>query len=266
MNPPYTNTCPTCGNEYSSVKGMKQHHARTHGESLSKQEYTCPVCDEDFVKRRSNSKGEKTFCSRECHQEHTRKTGIGDMSLSGEHVECETCGEEIYRHPYQLEEDDRHFCSRECKNKGIQGDGHHYWNGGKTTVECTVCGSDLERYPKQAEKYDRHFCYEKGCRYEWISENHSGEQHPSWKGGKKPYLGSWQRQRTKALERDGYECRACGMDNETHNEVYGKNLHVHHVVPLRNFDDPEDANSLGNLVTTCKDCHVKYEGLPVFPN
>lgn len=96
----------------------------------------------------------------------------------------------------------------------------------------------------------------------------AGDRHHSWKGGiyDDGYGPEWPQTREDTLERDGHACRACGMTREEHIEEYDHGLHVHHIVPLRKFDGPEEANRLGNLVTACISCHNKYEGLPVFPN
>lgn len=40
-----TPKCPTCGCEFESLKGVKQHHATTHGESLNDVR-ECPFCGE----------------------------------------------------------------------------------------------------------------------------------------------------------------------------------------------------------------------------
>lgn len=95
-----------------------------------------------------------------------------------------------------------------------------------------------------------------------------GEENPNWRGGERPqrdYGKNWETQRQKALKRDGYECRACGMPQEEHLETFGKGLDVHHVIPLAEFEDPEAANDIGNLVTACKSCHRTFEHLPIFP-
>lgn len=59
------------------------------------------------------------------------------------------------------------------------------------------------------------------------------------------YYGSdWPETRERALERDGYECRKCGISDGVHQQRRGYGLHVHHIQPLRTFDDPEDANCM----------------------
>jgi predicted HNH restriction endonuclease len=39
----------------------------------------------------------------------------------------------------------------------------------------------------------------------------------------------------------------------------GEGLHVHHVEKLREFDTPEAANRLENLLTVCRRCHHLLE-------
>lgn len=81
-----------------------------------------------------------------------------------------------------------------------------------------------------------------------------------------PYYGqNWHEQRQQALERDNYECRVCGLTEEQHQAAHEQSLHVHHIKPLRTFDDPEDANTLDNLVALCKGCHNRWEGIPLRP-
>lgn len=60
----------------------------------------------------------------------------------------------------------------------------------------------------------------------------------------------WQKRRLHILERDGWECVLCGVDNLT--------LHVHHKRYIRGkqpWDAPDDA-----LVTLCERCHTNEFG------
>lgn len=66
----------------------------------------------------------------------------------------------------------------------------------------------------------------------------------------------WLDTREKALERDKV-CQDCGRQNK---------LHVHHITPVREFDDPVDSHELDNLVVLCRRCHPKWEGSDDVPN
>lgn len=86
----------------------------------------------------------------------------------------------------------------------------------------------------------------------------SGEDHYRWAGGVEPYYGpDYYRARPKALERDDYRCRRCGMTLEEHRETYGRSIAVHHI------DGDRQNNALENLITFCYSCHNKLEGLPI---
>ena len=88
--------------------------------------------------------------------------------------------------------------------------------------------------------------------------DNSGASHPNWQGGKVdyPYYGyKWREVREKALERDGLQCRACGIEQSE----LSSSLHVHHRQPLREFEYHSAANRLDNLVTLCPSCHPKVE-------
>jgi len=86
----------------------------------------------------------------------------------------------------------------------------------------------------------------------------SKSKHHNWKNGIRDYLGNWDAQRRKAIERDGRRCQSCGINqSNTSSEL---ELDVHHHKPYASFDDPEEANRLENLITLCRYCHRKYEG------
>jgi predicted HNH restriction endonuclease len=85
-----------------------------------------------------------------------------------------------------------------------------------------------------------------------------------------PVGDNWKEQRTKALERDGFQCVRCGLSREEHRQKTGFDLHVHHRKPRKRFykspdKDIEDANKLENLITLCSSCHRILECLPVQP-
>lgn len=71
----------------------------------------------------------------------------------------------------------------------------------------------------------------------------------------------WAAQRDRARQRDGYRCRSCGAP-----EREGRQHHVHHLVPFRDYDwrpglndNYVQANALTNLVALCPNCHRQAE-------
>jgi transposase len=93
---------------------------------------------------------------------------------------------------------------------------------------------------------------------------HEGELNHQWKGGVSQHYGAtWPDKRREARERDNHECQRCGMSAEIHRESHNETLQVHHIRPFREFDDPEDAHQLENPITLCRECHCKWEGLPI---
>ena len=89
--------CPTCGDKFSSGKGMKHHHARTHGESLLINE--CEWCGDEF----HNQSRDQKYCSKECFKESKKVV-----------IECEICGTEFKEVQWRVESRGRKLCSDEC--------------------------------------------------------------------------------------------------------------------------------------------------------
>lgn len=93
--------------------------------------------------------------------------------------------------------------------------------------------------------------------------NPKGENSPFWEEGYDHYYGpNWQEKREEARSRDNYRCQDCGV----HEDELDIPLHVHHINPLKNFDDVEEANKLTNLVSLCQPCHNRWEGIPLKPD
>jgi len=75
-----------------------------------------------------------------------------------------------------------------------------------------------------------------------------------WNNTNKKYGSDWKLIAEKIRQRDGNICRECGLKgNDT------KKLDVHHKIPLRQFDNLDEANLPDNLVTLCSSCHKKIE-------
>ena len=88
---------------------------------------------------------------------------------------------------------------------------------------------------------------------EKVSNSNKGENNYNWIDGrsykKSPlrYGDDWEAIRYLIYLRDKFKCQECG--------IKGISLDVHHKVPfLISFD-----NSLNNLITLCRSCHMKIE-------
>jgi len=233
--------CPTCGRtDFKSNEGMRRHHAMAHDESLSYKTRECKECGGEFEVHiawlRKETKTGK-FCSKKCKHKHGRST-----------VECDVCGDKFTKQKHRS----TRFCSRECAYEGIHD---------ADTQECVICGDEY-RTGGPAKADSRVTC-SRECHSEWLTGRYTGEDNWSWKGGYENYYGdNWTEQRQKARERDNFECQACGMDESD----YPRELSVHHITPVRKYDQPEDANELDNLITMCEQCHGRWEGLYLRPD
>jgi hypothetical protein len=97
-------------------------------------------------------------------------------------------------------------------------------------------------------------------------ENQIAENNFNWRGGTEfNYKHGWGTKREEALRRDDYRCCLCGVTEEEHNEKFGRSLDVHHITPVRKFDNQSDAHELDNLITLCRKCHQRWEGIPLKP-
>jgi 5-methylcytosine-specific restriction endonuclease McrA/uncharacterized C2H2 Zn-finger protein len=229
--------CPKCYQSFDSDRALSIHHSKKHGERLNEDEYTeeCPTCESSF----KTSRGMKMHHSK-----------VHGESLAGEPVECENCGKNKRVAKHKLSECERFFCNKECagewRSKNLCGEDH--WSYKDTSEVCKYCG---EEYHIKESK-ESTFC-SRECQTSWQSENWTGEDAPAWKGGYSDYYGySWKTRRKDIQERDKNICQNCGYDSD-------ETLDVHHVVPVRTFDDYNDAHFDENMYQLCKDCHLKLE-------
>lgn len=256
------NECPTCSDTFDTEAGMKRHHAQIHDESIAKSVSTCEVCGCDF-EHYDSRKG--VVCSNECVGgrisdlwESTDKM-VEPPDMTGRELvtgECEVCGGEFEGIPSVVEK--RRFCSKECKGEWCSGENHPMWKGGKVAVECEWCGEEYREDPHREER--TRWCSE-DCAVEALSEMMLGEDHPRWREGAPEYGENWEEQREKVRERDGYSCVRCGVDESE----MDRELDVHHITPIREFDGSEEANRLENLVALCRPCHMNVESWGVKP-
>jgi len=296
-----THECPTCGDAFKTEGGMKVHHSQIHGEEIGKTAIECDFCGEEktfhdakaesrkycsdecqtkgqaqpMMKRRCSNcgeifeikpyrvaEGEGQFCSSECDDEWRRNggapTGENHPRWGGgpPKATCEWCGDEFEGH----QGNPNRFCGSECeaewRSEEFSGEGHPLWED-KDMSECEWCGSDFRPRKGNPNRFCSNVCK---------AEFQSSPEGWTYKGGPKKYGRGWNDSKKREVrERDGHQCRSCGMSQGEHLNEYGMRLHVHHIKPAREVESAEERNATENLTTLCIPCHNKYEGLPVVP-
>ena len=243
------NVCPECGREFKNQHGMRIHYSSQHDGSL----YTtkeCEWCGDEFRKRPG---AKRVFCSYECRGERRSAEGLPARSRRTT-LTCEGCGEE-FDVPRSDAEAGKKYCSMECRDKDSK----------IQTRECEWCGGEYRGYER------RRFCSQ-DCYGQWMANEMPIEQHARYKGEDKltsppDYGPGWDEEKREAVrERDGRRCVVCDMSESEHLEKCGRKLNVHHIIPARQSDDPEEHNALRNLISLCAGCHRKWEGIPLRPD
>lgn len=118
-------------------------------------------------------------------------------------------------------------------------------------VVCYSCGKEDSVMPSRVTK-DLYLCSRK-CLDNYNSERMKGENNPRYKDGNSRgsnYDRVWKEIKQKAIDRDNGSCCICESDD---------NIHVHHLKPVRTFDNSENAHFLANTITLCSSCHPKVE-------
>lgn len=249
--------CPTCTRTFETRRGLGVHHTSVHDEQLPNR--TCDHCGTEF-----SCEYDKRFCSDSCLESAGVYAGSNNPNYRGgkEATDCERCGREFRYYP---SEKPGKYCASCVESGGwryrpsLIGEENPRWSGGMRQEACHRCGARIERYPSGFNS-EHVFCGN-DCRSRWLSREFTGPGHPNFKGGPIGSYGKgWAETRRQARERDENACVVCGT---TKGEL-GRNLDVHHFLPVRAFlDSPvldvSDAHYLGNVVTLCPPCHRRAE-------
>ena len=190
---------------------------------------TCEWCGKEFQVDGAHKR--KKFCSEEClHNSKIKQY---------EHQFCELCGKDLGIKRYKVS-----YCNdclsihrSESQFKRIE-------------TECAYCHKKILAIPSRYNSNKYLYC-DVDCMAKHYAEIYTGENSPSWKGGKRHYTGGWLNARDEARERDNYTCAICGITEEE----YGHELSVHHIKKYRDFEDKNEANQLSNLISLCEPCH-----------
>jgi len=116
--------CPTCGNDFDSIRAVLYHHNHKHNFELYK-EVRCEYCDELF----EQDKRERKYCDATCF-------GL-DKHVERIEVDCINCGDviELTEREYEIRVSktsvDGIFCSSVCGNSG---EFSQHWKGGSDEI------------------------------------------------------------------------------------------------------------------------------------
>lgn len=160
--------------------------------------------------------------------------------------ECAVCGATFQVAPSRLKHGRGVHCSKECQYIANR---EKLATGDRTTLVCIGCGNEFDRLNSWLKKGKG---MGKFCSRECRDEHWKGELNPNWQDGSGVYKRGphWHSIRRAVLKRDNYECQECGSKDD---------LHVHHKIPFRMFEDADEANHESNLITLCPPCHRKED-------
>jgi len=71
--------CPTCGDSFASMHGVRTHHVQCHSEKLprARTEFECVICGDSFTRPGNKDEEDAKCCGRECLGEYISRTNSG---------------------------------------------------------------------------------------------------------------------------------------------------------------------------------------------
>lgn len=213
---------------------MRQHHTKVHGESLPNR--TCKGCERDFY----DPKADRIFCD-DCNPNAGKHNG--NWKDAKETAYCKLCEAGFEYYPSDKE---GVYCPQ-CVEESEEFLGEQYGlDAPRITRNCDNCGNEMSVLLSDWERGEGRFC-DFDCLCSWMSIDGRAKR--------TDYGRNWKPVKAQALERDNNTCQHCGVTAET----LGHEPDVHHVIPVREFDDPGEAHTLDNVVCLCRACHRRVE-------
>jgi ribosomal protein S14 len=205
---------------------------------------TCNGCNTEFYDPKSR-RGYCDSCNPNAGQHNGNWTDATETGV------CQSCEDEFEYYP---SDKDGTYCP-ECVRDadGLLPDNPS--EPTRLTTECANCGTGMMVVPSRIQNRTHGVFCSRECHSNWLSQHIVGANHHQWEGGPLQYGGSWWRVRRDALERDDYRCQSCGKSRDD----LDRNPDVHHRNRVRDFDDPDDAHRLDNVITLCRSCHQRVE-------
>jgi len=164
---------------------------------------------------------------------------------------CAYCGSDVEKYPSQVT-DGNQFCDSDCygsyKSENINGENLPWYKGATKKFTCDNCGCEFQSLQSQRDVKETEHVF---CDHDCYGEFERTESD-------RPYYGpKWEKQRQKALKESDEVCSYDGCDRTESQS--GRDLDLHHIVPISEFDDFEKANAPENLVPVCAEHHARLE-------
>jgi len=246
-------TCPACGECFSTRRKLGNHWGRKHKGTILGSK-VCRVCGKLFFPKGLFEWYKQVACSIECSIEIRRaNTGLKHPRCTSRKVRCDNCGRSFLCRPSRLRRNEHVYCSARCaimgRSKYLIGERAARWNGGRVVATCLYCGKECKPRDPCKLTGGMTFC-SRVCFGKWKSENWSGANSPSWKGGITPERQRWMANGgeawASAVRARSDSCPLCG-------ERLPSNAHVHHILSFALYPEYRDADFNG--LALCPDCH-----------
>lgn len=236
--------CPECEEEFKNERGVRTHYSMVHSGNLDNNE--CNKCSKPFYSKDTSKK----YCDNCFSFEGEMNPNYKDSKLTSD---CYLCGSSFEYYPSSK---DGIYCSDCQKSRPwvTSEDAPEPPNNDKSIeLNCDFCDKDIVKPPSEINKYN--FC-SINCMGNFRSERYTGSGHPNWEENyPNRYTGDWLEVKNSALKRDNHRCQKCGKEKE---EI-GQEPDVHHITPVKEFDDQNEAHKLSNVICLCRSCHMEEE-------
>ena len=229
--------CPTCGTALETEQGVRIHHTRVHETPLPNR--VCKGCEQPFYDPRSD----RVYCDG-CNPnagEHNP-----NWKDAKEEATCKLCESTFDYYPSDKQ---GVYCPDcvEAADEFLGTPSYELREIERVEKECELCEKDMTVLQSEIDRGRGRFCSEE-CRNLWL-RNEIDNPHSA------PYHGIWHTVRKAAYKRDEHQCQWCG----TSKDEIGREPDAHHIKPIREFEDPEEAHRLDNIICLCKVCHRRAE-------
>lgn len=170
--------CISCDKTFSSEHGMKIHHTKVHGESLSGVNESCYTCDDEIrVSKTRDKRYDKHFCSDECRGMWISNTNTGHAHPNYNSIErvCSNCGDTQLVQKWRDERVENIFCNKKCYGRWMEsnflGSNNPNYSGGYNDY-----GGDWTKISRAVRSRDK-CCQRCGLSNEECVEEYSMQLH-----------------------------------------------------------------------------------------